>query len=330
MPGPGCVPLRQVISLVESQRLRLTLDEYADNFPSTRELKPRTRLEYRRLYDGKIKDTFGDVDLARISPAMVRQWYGTLDPEHRTRRAHAYSLLRTILNAAIADDLITTNPCRIRGAGVTRTDRDITIATLPELETIVVNMPERLRPMVLLAAWCGLRFGELAGLTRADLDVRAGTVTVRRGVVRVPGEFIAGDPKSRAGRRMVAIPPHLLDELAWHLDHHVQRGDDSLVFTREDGGKGGIIPLYTLHRHFWPAREAAGRPDLRFHDLRHTGATLAAATGATLADLMARIGHSTPAMALRYQHTVDGRDKAIAAALSGFAEGKVVPLKYRA
>ena len=190
-------------------------------------------------------------------------------------------------------------------------------------------MPERLRPMVLLAAWCGLRFGELAGLTRADLDLEAATVTVRRAVVRLPGEFIAGDPKSAAGKRTVAIPPHLLDELDWHLDHHVLAPDDSPVFSRYDAGYGGYIPLYSLHKAFWPAREAAGRPDLHFHDLRHTGATLAAATGATLADLMARIGHSTPAMALRYQHAVHGRDQQIAAALSGFAQGKVIALNAR-
>ena len=139
--------------------------------------------------------------------------------------------------------------------------REVTIATLPELEAIVTAMPERLRPMVLLAAWCGLRFGELAGLTRADLDLKAATVTVRRAVVRLPGEFIAGDPKSAAGKRMVAIPPHLLDELDWHLDHHVLAPEDSPVFSRYDAGYGGYIPLYSLHKAFWPAREAAGRPD---------------------------------------------------------------------
>jgi integrase len=308
---------------------RFTVAQYGEEFLRTRPLKPRTRLEYQRVFDTKIVPTLGEVGLHRLTPASVRAWYATLDPAHPTRRAHAYSLLRTICNAAIADDLIGTNPCRIRGAGNTRAVREVTIATLPELEAIVTAMPERLRPMVLLAAWCGLRFGELAGLTRADLDLEAATVTVRRAVVRLPGEFIAGDPKSAAGKRTVAIPPHLLDELDWHLDHHVLAPEDSPVFSRYDAGYGGYIPLYSLHKAFWPAREAAGRPDLHFHDLRHTGATLAAATGATLADLMARIGHSTPAMALRYQHAVHGRDQQIAAALSGFAQGKVIALNAR-
>ena len=87
------------------------------------------------------------------------------------------------------------------------------------------------------------------------------------------------------------------------------------------------MQLSTLNTVWHPARTAAGRPDLRFHDLRHTGATLAAATGATLADLMARMGHSTPAAALIYQHAASDRDKAIAQALSGFAEAKLVPLR---
>ena len=65
----------------------------------------------------------------------------------------------------------------------------------------------------------------------------------------------------------------------------------------------------------------AGRPDLRFHDLRHTGAVLAAQTGATLAELMGRLGHSTPGAAMRYQHAAADRDKAIAEALSRLAEG---------
>ena len=83
----------------------------------------------------------------------------------------------------------------------------------------------------------------------------------------------------------------------------------------------------TLNGVFYPAREAAGRPDLRFHDLRHTGATLAAATGATLAELMARLGHSRPGAAMRYQHAAAERDKIIAEALSKLANGTVTPIK---
>lgn len=74
---------------------------------------------------------------------------------------------------------------------------------------------------------------------------------------------------------------------------------------------------------YYPARIAAGRPELRFHDLRHTGAVLAASTGAILAELMARLGHSTPAAAMRYQHAAQDRDLAIAQALSRLAASQV-------
>ena len=97
-------------------------------------------------------------------------------------------------------------------------------------------------------------------------------------------------PKSDAGRRDVTIPPHLLPAVTDHLKRHAQVGAQGLLFP---AGHGGHLVPSTLYRVFYPAREAAGRPDLRFHDLRHTGADLAAATGATLAELMARLGHST-------------------------------------
>jgi integrase len=71
---------------------------------------------------------------------------------------------------------------------------------------------------------------------------------------------------------------------------------------------------------FYKARTTAGRPDLRWHDLRHTGAVLAAQTGATLAELMGRLGHSTPSAAMRYQHAAEGRDLQIARALSAMAQ----------
>jgi integrase len=82
----------------------------------------------------------------------------------------------------------------------------------------------------------------------------------------------------------------------------------------------------SLYAVYHPAREAAGRPDLRFHDLRHTGAVLAAATGATLAELMARLGHSTVSAAMIYQHAAADRDKAIAEALSELATATVTPI----
>ena len=306
------------------RRANPTVADYANAWLTGRGLKPRTRAHYRWLLDTLILPPLGSLRLSRLSPAKIRDWHGRLDPTRPTTRAHAYGLLRTIMNTAVSDDLVPTNPCRIRGAGTARTRHQPKVATLAELEIIVAAMPARYRAMVLLAAWCGLRFGELAELRRGDVDLDGRLLRVQRAVTRGTGEVWIGDPKSEAGRRAVAIPPHLLPLLTDHLTEHVQDGQDALLFP---AGHGGNMAPSTLYRVWYPAREAAGRPDLRFHDLRHTGATLAAATGATLADLMQRLGHSTPAAALRYQHSAADRDQAIAAALSGFADAKVIQLR---
>lgn len=104
-----------------------------------------------------------------------------------------------------------------------------------------------------------------------------------------------------------------------HLAHHTSRGPDSLLFPAASADHIHMQPA-TLYKVFYPARAAAGRKDLRWHDLRHTGAVLAATTGATLADLMGRLGHSTPAAAMRYQHASADRDAEIARRLSQLAQ----------
>ncbi len=295
-----------------------TLHEYADDWlmSRSRELKPRTTVLYRGLLDRHLYPPLGAMQLDQISPAAVRAWHSKLDTGP-TRRAHAYSLLRTILNTAVADDVIPANPCRLRGAGQSRRVKDIRPATLKELDELAEAMPHRLRLIVLLAAWCGLRFGELVELRRKDVDTKEGLLRVRRAVTWVDGKPVVGVPKSDAGVRVVAIPPHLLPAVAEHLLQYAGKGQDGLLFTAVDGAS--LLTHDMLKRPFDRARQAAGRPDLRFHDLRHTGAVLAAQTGATLAELMARLGHSTPGAALRYQHAAAGRDAQIAVALSRIA-----------
>ncbi len=92
------------------------------------------------------------------------------------------------------------------------------------------------------------------------------------------------------------------------------------MFPASDG-KTHLQPS-TLYKVWYPAREKAGRPDLRWHDLRHTGAVLAAQTGATLAELMGRLGHTTPGAAMRSQHAAADRDAEIARRLSELAGGQ--------
>ena len=295
-----------------------TLAEYSGPWLAQRTLKPRTRAHYDQLLHNLILPAFGSSTLTSITPARVREWHAGMGNRTPTLRAHAYALLRTILGSAVTDELLTANPCTLRGAGSSKRVHKVKPASLAEIAALVDAMPPKYRAMTLLAAWCGLRFGELTELRRKDLDLDGGVIHVRRGVVLVAGEHVVGTPKSSAGIRDVAVPPHLLPALAAHVAEHAQPGREGLLFPALHGGHLSPTSLYTI---FHPAREAAGRPDLRWHDLRHTGAVLAASTGATLAELMGRLGHSTPAAALSYQHAAKGRDAQIARKLSEIAEG---------
>lgn len=290
--------------------------EYAATWLGDRPLKPRTRAHYKKLVDSRLLPTFGNVALRGITPASVRRWHADQGQTTPTARSHAYGLLRAILATAVSDELLVANPVHIRGAGSSKRVHKIKPATLDELAALTDAMPARFRLLVLLASWCGLRFGELAELRRRDIDVRAATIRVRRGVVRVAGERLVDTPKSDAGSRDVAIPPHLMPLVRTHLLEHTEPGRNGLLFAARSGAH--LAPS-SLYGPFYRARAAAGRTDLRFHDLRHTGAVLAAATGATLAELMGRLGHSTPSAALRYQHAAQGRDAVVARALSDMA-----------
>jgi integrase len=301
----------------------LTFAQYAEQWLAHRDLKDRTREHYRKLLDQHLlKAAFARLPLASITSEDVRTWHARMGAKTPTMRAHCYGLLRTIMGTAASDGKISVNPCVIRGAGSARRVHKIRPAAIDELAELVDAMPERYRAMILLASWCALRFGELAELRRADLDLSDEVIRVRRGVVRVNRDgrmaYVVTTPKSDAGIRDVAIPPHLLPALEDHLSQHVGKERDSLLFPAHNGGH--LAPA-TMNRWFYRARDKAGRADLRFHDLRHSGAVLAAATGATLAELMGRLGHSTPAAALRYQHAAKGRDREIAALLSKLANG---------
>ena len=307
-----------------------TLREFGDDWlahrkTKGRELRPSTREQYRLILDRFIYPELGDSRLDRISHEDVNAWYDALAPGRETIRARAYSLLRTILTTAATVrpvPLIPYNPAHIRGAGNTSRVHRVEPATLEELEVIVDELPGRYKLMALLAAWCALRFGELTELRRGDIDLRTNRVKIRRGVVRVAGEFIVGPPKTEAGIRDVAIPPHLLPMLEEHLAEHTGPARDALLFPSAADSEHHMAPA-TLYKVFYPARRAAGRPDLRWHDLRHTGAVLAAQTGATLAELMARLGHSTPGAAMRYQHAAADRDAEIARRLSELARSRL-------
>ncbi|MCV7317248.1 site-specific integrase [Mycolicibacillus parakoreensis] len=306
----------------DDDREQITFADYSTRWLNGRQvagrpIKTRTREHYRQLLDDHLVPAFGDRQVASIRPKDVRVWYADALVDKPTLRSHAYSLLRTIMGSAVTDELIDANPCRITGAGRAKRVHKIRPASVEELALVTEAMPERLRLMVTLASWTALRFGETVELRRGDIDLSDEVIRIRRAAVRTNGgTYEISTPKSDAGVRDVAIPPHIVPQIEDHLRRFVGTRKDSLIFPAANGGH---MQPSTLYRHWYKARSAASRDDLRWHDLRHSGAVLAAATGASLAELMARLGHSTPQAAMRYQHAAQGRDREIAALLSKLA-----------
>jgi integrase len=229
--------------------------------------------------------------------------------------AKAYRLLRAILmTAAEHDELIRRNPCRIVGAAIESPD-ERPVLTLEQVYALADLMPARQRMVVIIATFASLRYGEVAALRSMDVDLVHGTVSVRQALNEVRGQgLVVSPPKSRAGLRTVSIPGGVVQELREHLANFVGPEPDSLVFT---GPKGAPLRRSNFSSlvGWFKAVEAIGVPGLHFHDLRHTGNTLAAATGVSTRDLMARMGHDSMNAAIIYQHATREADRVIADAL---------------
>lgn len=236
----------------------------------------------------------------------------------RAQVAQAYRLLRMICGQAVVEGRIDANPCQVPRAGqVASTER--VPATPQEVAALAAAMPARYAAAVHLAAWSGLRAGELFALARRHFDPDEGTVRVERAVIYQPGcAPTIGRTKTESSKRTVHLPPHVVVLLQQHMESYAAPGRDALIFTDP---AGRIVPSDVRKAPWRKARASVGRPDLRWHDLRHTGATLAAQAGASLAELQHRFGHSTVTAAMIYQHSSHERDRVLAARLGRLADG---------
>ncbi|MEU8921279.1 site-specific integrase [Kitasatospora sp. NPDC048545] len=284
--------------------------KYADAWITERGLMPTTVELYRRLLRLHLEPTFGDLDLDEITPPLVRAWRAELRATGKhTTAAKAYRLLKSIMATATDDELIRRNPCRIKGAGKESAE-ERGVASIEKVYELAELVGLRWRAMVLLAAFTTLRPEELAELRRKDINLVAGTVQVRLAAPELnTGRRALGHTKSAAGKRVVTIPAAVLPDVRLHLELFAEKEQEGLLFV---GEKGAPFRRTTFGRVWRKARAKAGMPGFRFYDLRHTGNTLAAATGASLKELMARMGQSSVRAALIYQHATSERDKKIA------------------
>ncbi|OCB38764.1 integrase [Mycobacterium malmoense] len=299
----------------------LTLADYGDRWIKERRLEKRTRDEYTSKFARLIKPALGPVPLAELTSATVRTWYAGLGDTYPTRNAHTYQLLHSICETAEQDGLIVANPCNIRGAMNAPTKRKPGELTVAEVSALADAITERFKALVLLAAWCGLRFGEVIELRRKDLTDDASLLTVCRGATHRKGCHIAMTKQKQW--RTATLPPHIRADIKHHLDTFVDKDPEAKLFAPDRGGCHLNDKVF-VESYFRPALEAIGRKsgkeDIVVHDLKHFAGTQTARV-ANLPETMARLGHRTQKASLVYQQVASGRDAQIAADLSKLAEG---------
>ena len=305
---------------IDPVRGRIKLRDYAATWIEQRPgLRPKTVDLYRWLLRAHVGPALGGVQLGKLGTDLIRQWRADLLKAgvSASVTAKAYRFLHAVLATAVAEDeILPRNPCRIKGAGDEQAAERPVLSVAQVFQLADEMKDQRYRALVLLTTFASLRWGEATALRRQDVDLAAGTVRVREAYVEHDdGSLTLGPPKSKAGRRIVSIPSEIVPEIRAHLERYTGKPDDALVFT---GKKGGVLRRSNFRRGAgWKkAVSNVGAVGLHFHDLRHTGNTLAAQSGPSLRDLMARMGHDSTRAAVIYQHSSRAADKGIADALS--------------
>jgi integrase len=206
---------------------------------------------HRQLFAGHIVPYLGNLRLDKVTPDIVRDWHSRLSEslsaeltaEGRADRAsqvrdgsstvaRSYRLLRSIFGTDVDDEVITRNPCKIKGTGNAKAAERPTLS-LPEVQELTQAMPDRYKALVQLLVWSGIRKGESAALRRRDLQLTGNvpTLTVRERVYKVESVYVFDTPKSEPGKRTIALPPHLTPLLSEHLSNYTKSDPNALVFT---------------------------------------------------------------------------------------------------
>ena len=287
-------------SYIAPERGRITFGSWCDEWWTTKvDLRARTLARYERDLRLHIRPRFDRRPLAKITKTEVQAWVAEMRsigiPDSAVRRR--FSVFRAVMTGAVEGERLVKSPC----AGVKLPEvrrSDIEVLTPEEVAELAGAMPKWCRSWVLVAAWSGLRWSEMVGLRRRDVDMLRRRFIVSQQVVEVGSEFRGFDqPKTQAGRRSVPIWAAIYSILEEQLAERAQPGKDGLVFVNT---RGNTPHLSSFTSQTWKkAREAIGRPDLRWHDLRHTYVAIRIAAGAHPKEIQEECGHSS------YKTTMD-------------------------
>ena len=288
---------------------RVTVAEWAETWLASKvDLRPSSRARLEGIVTTHILPAFGRRRLDQVSNADVRAFVAELSTRRSaatTRKAH--NALGQMFRAAVADRRVAFDPTADVPLPAEHADEQRFLSA-PEVETLAEAIEPRFRALVLLAAYGGLRFGELAALRRKRVDLLRGRVKVAEATSDVHGHPLAfGPPKTKRSRRAVPLPRRVVAELEHHLATYTEADPEALVFT---GPKGAPLRRAGFARLWWrPATMKADLEGLKVHELRHTFVALSIASGGDARKASIRAGHSSVAFTLdRYGHLFEDDD----------------------
>ena len=299
---------------------KLTLEEFFEEWLIARKdsIKPKTLNQYRQIVGSHINPTLGKIKLNELQPAEIQALYNEkVNAGIGTRTVRLiHSVLHCALGHALRLGIIYRNPSdAVYKPKAQKTEMQI----LDENQVrsfLIAARGKRLEALYKVAITTGLRKGEILALKWSDLDWRSGQLNIQRQVQRVPGSgLVFTEPKTKAGRRMIVLGPDTVLGLKEHFKRQLAEiefmgdkwQDYDLIFPSSIG-----TPLShsNQHKKFKRLLEEANLPNIRFHDLRHTAASLMLKQGISVKVVQERLGHSDAAMTLNvYSHTIPGMQK---------------------
>jgi len=303
----------------EPEQEIVRFDAWAEEVMISRlHLRPSSRARDESYLRSHLLPTFGDSLLVTIERKHVQAWVRFLSEDKglapRTVR-ECYRILGGLMRSAVDDKLIAESPCRrVSLPYVEHVERRFLSAS--EVETFALAMDQRYRGLVYVGAYCGLRWGELAGLKREHLDMEKRRINVVGSLERVGNGFrYVEETKTTSGRRMVPVPPFLVKLLAEHLLATLS----PFVFPAP---RGGHLYYQSWRRRFWnPAVDASGLAPFTPHELRHTAAALMIDQGANPVTVQRRLGHKDIRTTLQaYGHRFPEQDDVLTARLEALRE----------
>lgn len=304
---------------------------WADQWLATRgTLKRSSSVAERAIVETHLRPAFGKVRLDAIGPTAVRQLVSGLVGTRAAKTVrNVHAVLYNILALAVEEGLLETNPCT--GTRLPRNQRRKARAYLTEQQVaqIIAAVPDRHRPLVVLLATTGLRWGEAVGLKAKHVDLLNRRLRVEETLNETGGVLTWGTPKSEASVRTVTLPAAAVDVLVPLL---AGRGGDDLVFTAQQGGPVRHRNFYT--RAWVPTMHALALvdPQPSIHDLRHAHASVLVSRGVPMMAVKERLGHESIATTDKlYAFLAPAVDEVVTAALDeafGDPLSKITPAAH--